>query len=126
MGKSVLIVDDSRASRMMIRHTLSYLPDIQSIREADGGESALTLYQDSPSDLVLLDLTMEGMNGFMTLEKLKEIDPEVKVLVISANIQAKARERVFALGALDFISKPFNREQLKSLVHNALNYESEL
>lgn len=122
MGKSILIVDDSRSSRMMIRHTLRSLPDIQTIREADGGESALTLYQDSTPDLVLLDLTMEGMDGFLTLEKLKEIDPGVKVLIISADIQTKARERALALGALDFINKPFNKERLTGLVHNALNY----
>lgn len=122
MGKSVLIVDDSRASRMLIRYTLSDLPDIQNISEADGGEDALALYQDSPYDLVLLDLTMEGMDGFSTLAKLKQVDPKVKVLIVSADIQKKARERVFALGAVDFVNKPFDKQQLKDLVHNVLNY----
>ena len=119
MEGSVLIVDDSRVSRMMIRRLVAGL-NIQDIREAGGGEEALKLYQERGADLVLLDLTMGGMDGFETLEKLKELDPQSNVYIVSADIQKKSRERILALGALGFIGKPFNKEQLLQCISDVL------
>lgn len=124
MEKSILIVDDSRISRVMVRRVISNLPGEYTIREAEGGGAAISLYQEMRADLVLLDLTMEGgMDGFATLEKLKEIDPAAQVIIVSADIQTKARERIMALGALGFIGKPFNKEQLLTLANNALRHD---
>ncbi len=123
MGNSVLIVDDSRISRMLIRRAISELKYIENIREADGGEAAINLYQQSRPDLVFLDLTMEGgLDGFLTLEKLKQIDPTAQVLIVSADIQTKAKEKVLALGALNFINKPFNKDELLEYINNLLTH----
>ena len=124
MGKSVLIVDDSRISRIFVRRAINELPCIENIREADGGETAIAFYKEDKADLIFLDLTMgDGMNGFDTLAELKKIDPDVKVIVISADIQTKAKERIRGLGALAFINKPFKKEQFQKFVNDILNYE---
>lgn len=124
MGKSVLIVDDSRISRLLIRRSINNLPYIQNIREADKGEIALALYKESRDDLVLLDLTMEGgMDGYQTLAELKKMDPNVQVIVVSADIQKKAKEKTAALGALNFVNKPFNKEELQEQINKVLNHD---
>ena len=124
MSKSVLIVDDSRISRMMIKRAIVSIPGIDTIREADCGEKGLNLYKEAKADLVLLDLTMEGgMDGFETLEELKQFDSDAKVFIISADVQKKAQEKILSLGALGFFCKPFNKEQLIQRVNEVLYYE---
>jgi CheY-like chemotaxis protein len=107
---SLLIVDDSRISRHIIR---KLLPSGDfDIREASSGEECLELYQQAPADLIFLDLTMPGWDGFETLRRLKEAYPGVRVVVITADIQAGSRAKALELGALEVISKPPKSEAI--------------
>ena len=112
--RSLLIVDDSPISRKIIRKLLP--PGPFDIREAGNGLECLKLYQEAPADLVFLDLTMPGMDGFETLEHLRRLDPQAKVVVVTADVQTRSQERVKDLGALVVIAKPPKAEVVKLVV----------
>jgi CheY-like chemotaxis protein len=83
------------------------------IREAGNGVECLKLYQEAPADLVFLDLTMPGMDGFETLTRLKKLDPQARVVVVTADVQTSSQARVKDLGALLVIAKPPKAEVIK-------------
>lgn len=119
MKKRILLVDDSMMSRMMIKKCLPP-SDQYELQEADGGTRCLALYRESPYDLVLLDLTMPEMDGFEILEELKKMDPNAKVVIVTADIQEKSAERVFALGALEVVRKPTSKEKIMAVLEKYL------
>lgn len=118
--KRILLVDDSKASRMMIKLCLPRPEPVYEVHEADGGRQCLDLYRESAYSLVLLDLTMPEMDGFQTLEALKQLDPSAKVVVVTADVQPKAKERVMELGALDVVPKPPSKEKMKAILDKYL------
>jgi len=117
MISSILVVDDSKSSRKVNLALLRELVgDGVTCMEASGGEQALTILADQPVDLVLLDLTMPGMNGFDVLEAMRSRHLQARVIVVSADIQRLAKERVAALGAAGFIEKPIRMEPLRAVL----------
>lgn len=121
MKKSILLVDDSMMSRMMIKKCLPPSEEYSyELREADGGKKCLELYRELASDLVLLDLTMPEMDGFETLQELKKLDPDAKVVIVTADVQQKAQDRVLALGALEVIPKPSSKEKMTAVLERYL------
>ena len=114
----ILIVDDSGLSRRSLRKILE--PAGYEVIEAQDGISALESYFIDKPQLVLLDLTMSGMYGIDVLLKLREMDPNARIIVASADIQSSTREMVEAAGAMAFISKPFTADQVLSAVNPVL------
>jgi two-component system chemotaxis response regulator CheY len=114
----ILIVDDSALSRRTLRRILE--PAGYELVEADDGMTALEVYFLEKPNLVLLDLVMKGMYGLDVLVKLREMDPKVRVVVASADIQSSTRTMVDEAGALGFINKPFVAEQVITAVEAAL------
>jgi two-component system chemotaxis response regulator CheY len=94
------------------------------IVEAGDGFSALEVFSLEKPLLVMLDLTMPGINGFEVLRELKNLDPAVKVIVASADVQSLTRDLAFREGADGFINKPFVAEEVVELVQTLLNYVS--
>ncbi|HEX7177852.1 MAG TPA: response regulator, partial [Pyrinomonadaceae bacterium] len=92
-----MVVDDSALSRRTLRRILETAG--YGVVEAEEGMAALELYFIEKPDLVLLDLVMKGMYGLDVLEKLRQMDPLVRVVVLSADIQSTSREMVAAAGA---------------------------
>ncbi len=114
MALSVLIVDDSRISRKIVRRNL---PDWDlDVREASGGHECIEAYKEKRADFVLLDLTMPEMDGFETLERLVEMDPNARIVVITADIQTGSEERVLERGGMALLHKPVNKEQLEAVL----------
>jgi two-component system, chemotaxis family, chemotaxis protein CheY len=118
MMAKILIVDDSGLSRRSLRKILE--PAGYEVIEAQDGISALESYFIDKPQLVLLDLTMSGMYGIDVLVKLREMDPNARIIVASADIQSSTREMVEAAGAMAFISKPFTADQVLSAVNPVL------
>lgn len=114
----ILVVDDSGMSRRTLRKILE--PAGHEISEAEEGIVALERYFLDKPDLVLLDLTMTGMYGVEVLNKLREMDPQARVIIASADIQSSTREIVDAGGASAFINKPFTSEKVLSTVSMVL------
>ena len=114
MKQRILIVDDSALSRRTLRQILE--PAGYEIVEAEDGLVALERYFLDKPDVVLLDLVMKGMYGLEVLTKLRELDGEAKVVVVSADIQTSSKELVEQAGAKAFVHKPFDKaEILKAL-----------
>jgi two-component system chemotaxis response regulator CheY len=114
MKPRILIVDDSALSRRTLRQILE--PAGYEVAEAEDGLTALERYFIEKPDVVLLDLVMKGMYGLEVLTKLRELDADAKVVVVSADIQTSSHELVDAAGAKAFVNKPFDKaEILKAL-----------
>ena len=114
MSAKVLIVDDSGLARRTLRHMLEEMG--HSVEEAVDGAQALERYFLNRHDLVCLDMVMNGMYGLEVLAKMRELNPDVRVIVATADIQTSTREQVRAAGAAAFINKPVMRKELGEVV----------
>ncbi len=114
----ILIVDDSRLSRRILRNVLEAAG--YQVTEAEDGIAALERYFLDKPELVLLDLTMNGMTGLDVLTKLREMDPRARVVVASADIQKQTHELARAAGATGYIDKPFDPDKVIGTVSAAL------
>lgn len=114
MSAKILLVDDSQLARRSTRRVLEGAG--YAVVEAQDGFSALEQFAVERPDVVLLDLVMQGMYGLDVLSKLKEMDPSVKVIVLSADIQTSSRQMVQDAGASGFLTKPATTEQILSTV----------
>ena len=118
MKTKILIVDDSSLARRTARSMLEELGF--AVDEARDGAQALERYFIDRPDLVLLDMVMTGMYGLDVLAKLREMNPEVRVIVATADIQQSTQDEVRAAGASGFINKPLNKQRLTTLVSAVL------
>lgn len=114
----ILVVDDSGMSRRTLRRLLE--SEGHQVAEANDGMSALEQYALNRPELVMLDMVMTGMDGMEVLNKLREMDKQVRIIVATADIQSSTREMVTAAGALGFVTKPFVAELLIAAINEAL------
>ena len=108
----VLIVEDTPASLKLLSDLLGGAG--YAVRQAPNGELALWTAQARPPELILLDVRMPGLDGFEVCRRLKEIPSlrQVPVIFLSAQYDTDDKVRGFALGAVDFIAKPFQAEEI--------------
>lgn len=118
MTDKVLIVDDSALARRNLRQILETAG--YDVAEADDGLVALERYFLDKPDVVLLDLVMRGMYGLDVLKKLRELDPDARVLVVSADVQSSSHELVEEAGAKGFVNKPFDKDEILGALSAAL------
>ena len=112
---SVLVCDDSLVARKQVAKCLPQDWDV-AVHFAKNGQEAVTALSEGKGDLLLLDLNMPVLDGYGTLEAIKNQGLNTKVIVISGDIQPEAYDRVTALGALDFIRKPVNPKTLNEML----------
>jgi two-component system, chemotaxis family, chemotaxis protein CheY len=114
----VLVVDDSSYARRIMRKNLEAAQ--HEVIEADGGMAAIETYFLKRPDVVLLDLTMEDLSGLEVLHKLREMNPNVSVIVVSADIQSSTTDLVKEAGATSFIGKPAAPNELLAAIDAAI------
>ena len=114
--RKVLIVDDEAGVRESVRMVLKEQYD--AVMASSGEEALETLAQLRP-DLVLLDVLMPGIDGLVVLERIKEQDPRVPVLMLTATKTVKTAVTAMKLGAFDYVTKPFDVEELLIIVERA-------
>jgi two-component system, chemotaxis family, chemotaxis protein CheY len=114
----VLIVDDSALTRRSLRQILE--TGGYEVVEAEDGLSALERYYLDRPDVVMLDLVMRGMYGLDVLHKLRELDADARVVVVSADIQSSSQELADQAGAKAFINKPFDKAEILVALDTAL------
>jgi len=116
---SVLIVDDERSMRDFLKILLE--KEGHEVNTADSGSSALITLEKKSIDVVVSDIRMPGMTGIELLETVKEQSPELPIILITAF--ASPDDAVLAMknGAFDYISKPFNVDEIKSVIESATN-----
>jgi two-component system chemotaxis response regulator CheY len=114
----VLIVDDSALTRRSLRQILEAAGC--EVLEAEDGLSALERYYVEKPDVVLLDLVMRGMYGLDVLHKLRELDGQARVVIVSADIQSSSQQLAEQAGAKAFINKPFDKSEILVALDTAL------
>ena len=114
----ILVVDDSSLARRMTRKILEELG--HEVEEAPDGAQALEQFLLNRHDAVVLDLLMHGMDGVEVLRKLKEMNPQLPVIVLTADIQRTTRDMVKHAGAVAMVNKPVSKEQLAEVLPIAL------
>jgi len=116
MPTRILVVDDSAMARKMLIKSLPAAWDVE-IQQASNGMEAIAAYRSGEFDVMFLDLTMPEMDGFQVLEALRREELNCLVIVVSADIQPAARERVRQLGAIAFVPKPIDPDKVRTVLH---------
>ncbi|MDO4536731.1 MAG: response regulator [Coriobacteriales bacterium] len=117
--KLILVADDAAFMRKMVRMTLSEI-GLTNIIEAKDGNEAVDQYREKHPDLVLLDITMANKNGLEALREIMELDPAAQVIMCTAIGQQQTVMEALALGAADYVIKPFQKDKLSEAVLGVL------
>ncbi len=115
---TVLLVDDDDSLRRVVEYNLR--EDGYRVIAAADGSAALRDFQSASVDLVLTDVRMPDMDGLELLTRLKAVQPDLPVIVLTAHGTIDSAVEAMKLGAFDYLTKPFNRDQLKAAVRKAL------
>jgi len=116
--KKILVVDDERPVCDMLKKFLT-MKGYEAI-VAYGSEEALIKMKEEKPDAVLLDIIMPDMDGIRTLEKMREVDPKIVIVMITAVKDPEAGRRCIELGAKDYITKPFSLSYLERVLEAKL------
>ena len=111
---NILIVEDGRSQREMLRDFL--ISEGHRVMEAENGETAIKSVLNSHFDLILLDYKMPGMNGLEVLKEVKRINHEIDVVIITAYGTIETAVEAIKVGAIDYITKPIELDELLILV----------
>jgi CheY-like chemotaxis protein len=116
MQPSLLVVDDEETTRRLVAFTLRPL----SVRviEAVDVQSALTLVRTDPPDMILVDINLPGIDGFMLMDWLRDTPKaqDIPFVAFTARSNPDDELRAYELGAVGFLSKPFSMTELRALV----------
>ena len=123
---SVLIVDDHRVVRQGVRAFLETQPGIMVVAEADSGEASIQLVQEHAPDVVLMDLVMPGMDGVETTRQVKKVSPRTQIIVLTSYHQDEYIFPAIRAGALSYLLKDAQPEELANAVRKAAKGEAVL
>lgn len=113
IGGTMLVVDDDAQIRQLLKQF--FQSKGMRVVLAASGEEGLKALAHKPV-VVLLDINMPGMDGVTTLQKIKEQQPKLPVVMISGGGEEKIARQTLELGAYDYVSKPFSLEYLETIV----------
>jgi DNA-binding response OmpR family regulator len=113
----VLVVDDDADIRLLLRELLERAG--YAVDEAEDGRTALRVLFTTPPSLVILDVSMPEMDGYQTLERIRDLS-DVPVLMLTARTQELEKVRGLSAGADDYVAKPFGRQELLARVQALL------
>ncbi|WP_010632085.1 response regulator [Sporolactobacillus vineae] len=111
----VLIVDDSKFSQKITASLIGKQLDGVAFEFADDGEEGLEKFKSDHPDYIVTDLLMPKLRGQDLIERIKQVDIDAKVIVLSADVQSKVREVVRQMHVLAFINKPMNEAKAKEI-----------
>ncbi len=120
MKAKILVIDDDTSLRRVLEYNLQ--EEGYEVQAASSGEEGLYLFGQSRPDLVITDMKMSGMDGLMVLKSVKELAPESLVIIITAFGTVDVAVEAMKSGAYDYITKPFNRDELRLTVKKALQF----
>jgi two-component system, NtrC family, response regulator AtoC len=117
-NRPILVVDDEELVRWTLVQTLSN--EGYKVEEAETGEIAVEKFQKKVFDLVILDIKLPGIDGIEVLKKIKEMDKDAMVIMITAHGGVESAVQCMKLGAFHYFQKPFDIEEVKLFVKQAL------
>ena len=118
-SKTVLIVDDVSYVRKTLKQILT-ARGLKVVGEAENGEEAIRLYQETKPDLVTMDLAMPVLNGVDATREIIKLDPEARIIVLSAMMQENLVSDAVIAGAKDYILKPFQTDEVIKVIQTVL------
>jgi two-component system, NtrC family, response regulator AtoC len=118
----ILVVDDEHLIRWSLEQNLK--KQGYEVMTAGSGEDALKLVREEPPDLILLDIQLPGISGLEVLEKVKEIDDDIVVIMVTAQGGLETAVNAMRMGAYDYINKPFNLDEMAIVIRKALETSS--
>lgn len=120
----VLVVDNSSAVRQIVQKIVRASVFDCAIAEAADGESALALCRTSEFDVVFLDCNMPGLSGVATMKRLLQLNPSLRIVMISAERNPANETAALSCGACAFLPKPFTSEDVNRVLHAAFGLRS--
>jgi DNA-binding response OmpR family regulator len=108
-GARVLVIDDDETVRLLVRRLIEHAGG--EVAEAEGGQEGLRALYDARPHIVVLDLLMPGLDGWQTLERIRQIT-DVPVVMLSARADELEKVRALRAGADDYVTKPFGAQEL--------------
>jgi two-component system, NarL family, response regulator LiaR len=114
----VLVVEDQTVLREGLISILSFQPDIEVVGQAEDGIEAVELVQQTKPEVVLLDLVMPRQDGMATIPKIKEIAPEVGILILTSFAEGDRVFQAIKAGALGYLLKDSTRDQLLQAIRD--------
>jgi two-component system OmpR family response regulator len=121
-AKHILVVEDERHLAMGIKFNLE--DEGYQVSVVSSGPAALEALDENDSDLIILDIMLPGMSGYSVCEALRERGNDVPILILSARTLSEDRTRGFDVGANQYMSKPFDLDELLSRVKNLLTHHT--
>jgi DNA-binding NtrC family response regulator len=121
ISKPILIVDDEKNIRLTLSRALETLG--VEVDSAQDGEEALAKLKEKEFGLILLDLHMPGVDGMEVLRQVREIRPDIRVVIITAYGTVELAVEAMKLGAVDFVQKPFVPEEIRKMVIRVIDRE---
>lgn len=113
--KKLMIVDDAQFMRMSIKQMLQGVA-VEVVAEAGDGIEALAHFKTAKPDVITLDVTMPNMSGIETLEAIRKLDKDVKIIMVTAMGNKQVVAEAVMLGATSFIVKPFEKSKLIEVI----------
>lgn len=117
MLKKVLVVDDSRVSRMMLIRTIQEIDSEWEVIEADGGEAAVEVVKTEEPSVVIMDFNMPGIDGIEAARRIKDARPSITLTMLTANIQNETRSRADEIG-VGFLTKPIKKDDIAAFLRD--------
>lgn len=111
----ILIVDDSRTSRKILREYFTEAGH-EIVAEAENGQEGVEKYSEFKPDIVTLDITMPVLDGLAALKEIKKIDPNAKVVMVTAVGKQNMVVEAIKSGASEFVTKPFDKDNILKII----------
>jgi DNA-binding NtrC family response regulator len=125
MAGRILIIDDEKDMLVLLKRIITEETDHEAVTESDP-QRALELFKGNPFNLVITDLKMPKMDGMQVLEKVREMDPKVTVVILTAFATIENAVEAIQKGAYDYITKPFRRERILLTIGKVMEWQEML
>ncbi len=119
---TTIIIDDDKDITDVFSEYLQ-IHGITTLGIGHNGKSAIELYQKTKPDIVFLDVMMSDYDGFYGLEKIKQFDPNARVIMVTADLTQGTHDRLMSLGANMIIHKPFEIEEILMIINRIIRLE---
>ncbi len=118
--KTVLVVDDDRAHRIMLRTLISGWD--YAVEEADDGQVAIDKVHERAFDLILMDIRMIKVSGLEALAEIQEYNPAIPIIIMTAYSSVETAVKALKQGAYDYLTKPLDFDELRLVMARAVEH----
>jgi len=119
----VIVADDDDDTVDVFSEFLE-LKDVQVVGKAQNGKQAAELYEELKPDIILIDVMMPGYDGFYAIEKIREMDPDAKIIMITADLSVQTKQKLRYLNVSEVFFKPYDNDSVLNAIHSIENGET--